>query len=277
MKPVDFKHDNAGEIKAAAESIATSDGDVKFISGGQSLGPMLNLRLARPTGVIGVTKIPQLKEVTQKRDFIQFGAAICHADFEDGKLPEPIPGMMRKVASGIAYRAVRNRGTIGGSLCHADPAADWMTAITALDAMLVAFSRSSGERIIPITKFMHGAYRTELRQDEILTAIKVPVYSSNAVWGYYKICRKVGEFADAIASWVADPKKQYSRVVFGSTSGAPFVSEKLSASIASKGEIPTEAEIFEALTDCPGAENPVKRQLFSVALQRCIKQVFAHE
>src|SRR5215210_5184325 len=114
---------------AGALALAVADaGQVNFIAGGQSLGPMLNLRLVQPDLLIDLTRIPELKQIEQTDDTIIVGACITHADIEDGRVPDVTGGALPAVARNIAYRAVRNRGTIGGSLTHAEPAADWLTA-----------------------------------------------------------------------------------------------------------------------------------------------------
>ena len=101
---------------------------MKILAGGQSLGPMLNLRLAQPDLLVDITRIPELKRVEETDDSLSIGACVTHADIEDGRVPDVTGGALRDVARGIAYRAVRNRGTIGGSLAHADPSADWSRA-----------------------------------------------------------------------------------------------------------------------------------------------------
>ncbi|MCY4151187.1 MAG: FAD binding domain-containing protein [Aestuariivita sp.] len=277
MKPVDFRFTQPATLAEATQMLRDTNEEIKIMSGGQSLGPMLNLRLARPEKIVSVSGLSELREVNQGKDFIEFGAALRHAEFEDGALLEPISGMMRHVASGIAYRAVRNRGTIGGSLCHADPAADWITALTALGASVRIVSAQGDTRDIDMTRFMHGAYRTEVNSDEILKSVILPRYSSSAVWGYYKTCRKVGEFADAIAAWVADREKRYSRVVFGSTAGAPIVSVLLGRQIAVTGEVPSNEVIKAELARLAPDLDPVKQHLLTVSLQRCTKQALNHD
>lgn len=110
-----------------------------------------------------------------------------------------------------------------------------------------------------------------------MTAVRVPQYSDQTVWGYYKICRKVGEFADAIAAWVADPAKRYSRVVFGAGAGAPIVSDALARTLAQTGTLPDLTVVKEELARLVPGLDPVKQQLFAVALQRCVKEALAHE
>ncbi len=109
--------------------MAEADGSAKIIAGGQSLGPMLNLRLVAPDLLIDITGLSELKQAERDGDDLVIGACITHGDIEDGRIPDVTRGAMQRVACAIAYRAVRNRGTIGGSLSHADPAADWVSAL----------------------------------------------------------------------------------------------------------------------------------------------------
>ena len=148
MKPSPFEISCPGSLDAAHKALHENPRGTRIISGGQSLGPMLNLRLARPSRLVDVTGLSGLAEIRQTDSHVEIGAAVTHARIEDGEVPDPIPGMLRHVAAGIAYRAVRNRGTIGGSLCHADPAADWVTAMTALGATLLVRDGSGGAPLV---------------------------------------------------------------------------------------------------------------------------------
>ncbi|OYX42756.1 MAG: hypothetical protein B7Z02_11195 [Rhodobacterales bacterium 32-67-9] len=274
MKPSPFEISRPGTLDAAREALRDEAHGTKVISGGQSLGPMLNLRLARPSRLVDVTGLPGLAEIRKTETHVEIGAAVTHARIEDGEVPDPIPGMLRHVAAGIAYRAVRNRGTIGGSLCHADPAADWVTAMIALDAVLVVRG-GGGAREIPMSGFMLGAYRTAMKDDEILTTVRIPRYSDQARWGYYKICRKVGEFADAIAAFVADPERRTCRVVFGSTSGAPFVSTELARQIATTGAaVPLDA-VKSVLRDSGLNLSEVKIHQLAIAHSRAVTEALS--
>lgn len=277
MKPVAFEIDTPGDLISALTVLSAPVGDTKIIAGGQSLGPMLNLRLVRPDRLVSLADTAALHDVSETSETVMLGATVRHAEIEDCAVPDPSRGMMPYVASGIAYRAVRNKGTLGGSLCHADPAADWVTTMTALDATMVIATNGGQTRTLPMVEFMQGAYRTALGPDEILSAVKMPRYSAKTVWGYYKVCRKVGEFADAIAAWVADPAKQYSRVVFGAGAGTPIVSRNLASSIARTGQVPSLAVIKEELDLIASDLEPTKRHLFSVALQRCVEGALAND
>ena len=138
------------------------------------------------------------------------GRRICRARSWRGSRP------------GIAYRAVRNRGTIGGSLCHADPAADWLITLTALGAIMLTTGRA-----VALDQFVTGPYRTVLEPGEILRAVRIPRPPEGAGWGYHKLCRKPGEFAHAMAAVLVTPGGR--RLVLGATGGAPILLRDASA------------------------------------------------
>ncbi len=126
--------------------MAKTDGMTKIIAGGQSLGPMLNLRLVEPDLIIDISGLSELKQAERSGDELVIGACVTHGDIEDGRIPDVTRGAMQRVAGAIAYRAVRNRGTIGGSLSHADPAADWVSALSALGAKVTLRSACGAPR-----------------------------------------------------------------------------------------------------------------------------------
>ena len=137
--------------------------------------PMLNLRLVRPERVVDVRRLAELQRVRDDGDGLIYGAAVTHAAIEDGRVPDATPGWLPAVARGIAYRAVRNRGTIGGSLVHADPAADWVSALTALGAEAVMLGRpDEDERAVPLPAFFVGPFATRLTAGGLLTGVRVP-------------------------------------------------------------------------------------------------------
>jgi carbon-monoxide dehydrogenase medium subunit len=129
---------------------------------------------------------------------------------------------MRRVATAIAYRAVRNRGTIGGSLSHADPSADWVSALAALGARVTLHSLR-GAREVAVADFVLGALESALASDEIVESIHVPALPKSARWGYVKACRKPGEFAHAIAAVMIEPERASARIVIGAVEAAPIV------------------------------------------------------
>ncbi|TCK30933.1 carbon-monoxide dehydrogenase medium subunit [Ancylobacter aquaticus] len=220
----------------AGATVALADGDARPMAGGQSLGPMLNLRLARPGCVVDISRLPELRGFEERPAGILFGAALTHAEFEDGAVPDPTPGFLAQVARGIAYRAVRNRGTIGGSLAHADPAADWPTALAALGAH-VHLAGPAGTRELPVEAFILGAFETALVPGEIITGVFVPRRSGQARFGYSKSCRKVGEFAEAMCAVLVDPESGTRRLAIGATEARQVVIADAAAALSNPGGV----------------------------------------
>jgi carbon-monoxide dehydrogenase medium subunit len=222
MKPAAFEYVRAGSLAEATRLLVEANGMTTIVAGAQSLGPMLNLRLVQPRLLIDITGIPDLTRIEDADDAITVGACITTANIEDGRLPGPGLQMLPAVATHIAYRAVRNRGTIGGSLCHADPAADWAPTLCALGAECF-IAGANGRRRLPADQFITGAYQTALAPGEMLEAIQIPRLSARGRCGYYKVCRKAGEFALAIGAVLNDPERGQFRVVIGATQDRPIV------------------------------------------------------
>ncbi|MES1952625.1 molybdopterin dehydrogenase FAD-binding protein [Salinisphaera sp. S4-8] len=224
MKAIDYRIERVADIAGAIEALQ-AEAFAKPIAGGQSLGAMLNLRLAQPECVVDIARVEALKGIRREDQTMVIGALVTHTALEDGRYDDATTGMLAHVAAGIAYRAVRNSGTIGGSLCHADPAADWIAATAALGATFEV-QGAQGPRRVAARDFMTSAFETVLAEDEVLIAIHIPALGDRARWSYRKFCRKTGEFALAIVSGVADPATGVERLVFSALDGAPVVVER---------------------------------------------------
>lgn len=196
MKAASFDYQRPATLQAALRLLGDSAGSAKLMGGGQSLGPMLNLRLTRPKQVIDVSALAELRQVTQAGDAIRIGAAVTHAEIEDGVHAPLRGGVLQSVAAGIAYRAIRNRGTVGGSLAHADPAGDWPTALRALDTE-ITMTGPAGSRTVPLGAFIVDAYTTALGPGEMLTGISVPFSRRPCGGAYLKFEKRAGDFAVA--------------------------------------------------------------------------------
>src|SRR5919109_4413074 len=159
MKAAIFDYAVPKTVAEASALLASGGAATAAIAGGQSLLPLLNLRVALPDLVVDLARLEELKEIAATRTNIRIGALTTHAAIEDGKLPEAFGGLMQKVASKISYRAVRNHGTIGGSVALADPAADWPGCLMALGAQ-VRISGLNGIRSQPVQAFVQGQYST---------------------------------------------------------------------------------------------------------------------
>jgi aerobic carbon-monoxide dehydrogenase medium subunit len=233
MKPAPLNYTRADSAARAIELMQSSEGFSKYVAGGQTLGPMINLRLTQPDALIDVSAIAEMRQVTEAAGEVRLGAAIRHAEIEDGKTPDPSQGLMVRAARTLAYRAVRNRGTIGGSLAHADPVAEWPTIFTVLDAR-VHVTGASGERIVPIGDFLVGYLAPALDEHDIITAVSVPRLPSGSRTGFRKFCRKSGEFAHSLAAVVL-AGKEISRVVLGCAIGKPILLPQVAAIAGSTG------------------------------------------
>ena len=219
MKPCNLAYSRPRTIDQAVEHLTATSSDTKIIAGGQSLMPMLNLRMVAADRLIDVTAIESLKEHADLGSAVRLGACITHDEIASGSVPDPTRGLMKYVGARIAYQAVRNRGTLGGSLALADPAADWVTTMALLGASITCHG-VQGAREIAAEDFVVGPYMTGLDAGDLLTSITIPTVASEAAWGTYKLCRKTGEFAHAMATVLRMSK--HSRAFLGATDGAPI-------------------------------------------------------
>ncbi|HTD91805.1 MAG TPA: FAD binding domain-containing protein [Burkholderiales bacterium] len=268
MKAAAFQYERPGTSAEACALLTVGAGLSKPMAGGQSLGPMLNLRLAQPAAVIDLAALAGLSEVRDEGDAMYFGANVTHAAIEDARVSDPSRGLMPFVAAHIAYRAVRNRGTLGGSLAHADPAADWVSTMRLLDAVYV-IEGPRGRREVASGDFMQAAFTTVLGADDLLLGVRIAKCSGSAKFGYFKFCRKVGEFAEAIGAVLLDPARCVRRAVIGATAGAPHLVQDI-AGVLRGSQASIDAEVRAA-----GCDEPYEFQIHSVALKRAVAQALA--
>lgn len=268
MKPAPFDYERPADVAAAVALLAAGDGMAKPLAGGQSLGPMLNLRLAQPALLVDLRRIDELRQTSDSPEALTLGACVTHAMIEDGSVPDATRGLLPAVAADIAYRAVRNRGTLGGSLAHADPAADWVSTLLLLSAVALV-QGPRGRREVALQDFIRGAFETALAEDELLVALRIPKLSRAARWGYYKFCRKTGEFAEAIGAVLVDPERKLCRAVIGATNGAPHLIPDAGA-IA--GRFSPDAAM-KAVHAAGLGEDPYERQMHYTALERAAARV----
>jgi aerobic carbon-monoxide dehydrogenase medium subunit len=204
---------------------------------------------------------------------IRIGAAVTHTAIEEARSTLDGAWMLAAVAGDIAYRAIRNRGTIGGSLAHADPAADWPLALAALGAD-VELQSAGGSRTVAADRFMHAAFTTALTDDEMIVEINVPRPSAAARWGYYKHCKRTGEFPEAAAAALFDPERKVARVFVGALSGAPKSLDALAQGVAQQGGVAlTNAAVDRALAIAAPDLDAIARKMHGVAVLRAIRQV----
>jgi CO/xanthine dehydrogenase FAD-binding subunit len=199
MKPAAFDYVIADSIDMAVASLADGGGDAKIIAGGQSLVPMLNFRLIRPSVLIDINRIGDLAFIEEAGKKIRVGALARHYQLETSAVIARHLPVLASAMTYVAHLAIRNRGTIGGSLSHADPAAELPMMALLLDAELHIAS-ASGKRTIAARDFFVGALTVDLARDDIVTEIVLPKLPPKTGWGFEEVARRSGDFALAAAA-----------------------------------------------------------------------------
>ena len=262
-------------LTEALDLLARAGAEGRVIAGGQSLVAMMNLRVASPGLLIDIARLPELTAVGDDAGVVTLGACVTHAAIEDGRVADPSRGLMPRVAATLAYRAIRTRGTIGGSLALADPAAEWPAVLAALDAD-VTLCGPRGRRSLKCAEFTTGIFETKLAQDEIIESVRIPKLSADARWGYLKLCRKSGEFASALAVVIADRGRSHWRVVLGAANGAPLVLDNTSRLVSEGGGGEMRSAIGADLDRASDRHfDEFQRNLHTVAALRAVQQVLA--
>ncbi len=194
MKPAAFDYVAADSIAMAVKALAQAGDDAKIIAGGQSLVPMLNFRMLRPSILVDINRIAGLDDIEATGEAIRVGALTRHYQLETSPLIARDLPVLSCAMTHVAHLAIRNRGTIGGSLAHADPAAELPMMALLLDAEL-RIASGCGERIVAARDFFLGALTVDLAPDEILTGVVLPKLPSHTGWGFEEVARRHGDFA----------------------------------------------------------------------------------
>ncbi len=204
MKPPRFEYAAPSSVAEAVSLLARSGGGAKPISGGQSLMPLLAFRLAAPEILVDLKRIPGLDKIEIGQSGVTLGAKVRWVDIEkDARLAAAHP-LLAEAIRHVAHYQIRNRGTVGGSVAHADPAAEMPGIAAACDAEIVAVG-SKGERRIKAADFFLGPLQTTLEADEIITAVHLPAWPKGRRWGFLEFSRRKGDFAMAGVAVFYDP------------------------------------------------------------------------
>jgi aerobic carbon-monoxide dehydrogenase medium subunit len=199
MFPAAFDYAAPATLVEALAVLKERGDDAKVMAGGQSLIPLLKLRFSQPQLIVDIGRISGLADIKRDDGHVKIGALARHVDIERSTELAKLLPLMVEAVHWIADPLVRNRGTLVGSVCHADPSGDWGSIMLALNAELVAQS-SKGERVIPVDGFFEGPFTTTLHPDEIVTAIRIPIPAGSAGGSYHKLERRVGDFATVAVS-----------------------------------------------------------------------------
>jgi carbon-monoxide dehydrogenase medium subunit len=196
MKPAAFDYVVADSVETATATLAAAGGEGKLIAGGQSLVPMLNFRLLRPAVLVDINRIASLNLIEDVGDAIRIGALTRHYQIETSPLIARYFPVLSCAMTHVAHLAIRNRGTIGGSLSHADPAAELPMMALLLDATLHIAS-PAGRRTVAARDFLLDALTVDLADDEMLIEIVLPKLAPATGWGFEEVSRRSGDFAIA--------------------------------------------------------------------------------
>lgn len=194
MKPVDFHLHQPRTVSEAVTLLAKHADDVKVLAGGQSLVPLLNFRLARPEHLVDISRIAALAEIRRTPDELWVGATVRQAQAERSAAVAAHAPLLAAALPNIAHPPIRNRGTVGGSLAHADPAAELPSVAVALDATFAAVS-ARGTREIPAAEFFRTHLTTALEPDELLTGVRFPAPAAHTGAAFHEVARRRGDFA----------------------------------------------------------------------------------
>lgn len=285
MKPPPFGYASAGSLAEAVALLAEHGDEAKLIAGGQSLMPLLAFRLARPSVVIDLTRATELRYIHHAGGKLRLGAITTHREVEqtgDAVVPQTI----REAVRHIGHAAIRNRGTVGGSLAHADPSGEWAALALAYDAVIVAVS-TRGERQIRAEDFFLGFLTSALRTDEVVREVVMLVPPDRSLTGFAEFSRRHGDFAIGGVCSVITPAEDgavmHARI---SVIGAgPVPARCLTAEGALQGRALTDGAIADAVAAIPndiearGADEDERRYRRQVAqtLARRLLQRAAHQ
>ncbi len=200
MKPPPFKYHGPTSIDDACDLLSSLE-DAKVLAGGQSLVPLLNFRLARPAHIVDINRLPELARIYERDGGVAVGALARQAAVEDSDLVARICPLLTEAIGLVAHRVIRNRGTVCGSLAHADPASELPAALLALGGHVIALS-TRGQRVIPAAELFKGVFETALAPDELLVEAWFPAPSG--VFAIAEESRRHGDFALAGVVRVAD-------------------------------------------------------------------------
>lgn len=247
MIPPAFEYLRPKTVPEAIALLQQHGDDAKILSGGQSLIPMMKLRLARPSHLIDINRISGLAYIKEDGGFLKIGGLTREADVEASAVVGQKYPILLDTATVIADPQVRNLATVGGNLAHGDPANDHPATMIALGAQVVA-TGAKGERVIPIDSFFKSLFETDLKHDEILTEIRIPVPLPKSGGAYFKLERKVGDFATAAVAvqLTLDGSGAVQKIGIGMTNVGPTPLRAKKAEAALTGKKPDQATIEQA-------------------------------
>lgn len=279
MKTNAFAYVRAETVADALRHYAQAGSDARYLAGGQSLMAALNFRLDEPSTLIDITRIAGLRGVTRAGDAVHIGALTRHADvMADAVIAADLPLIHAAIAH-VAHPAIRNRGTFGGSVALADPAAEMPACVLALGGVM-QIAHPGGTRDVAADDFFLGTYETALAPGDLLTSVTIPVPAPGSRWGFAELARRAGDYAMAGLCLMIAPDHRDARVVFFSISDRPVRARAAEAALiagASPAEVAALATDGIAVYGDLNANEATKRHYARVLLSRELARLIPQE
>ena len=286
MKPAPFEYYAPTTVEEALSRLAEHGFDAKVLAGGQSLIPMMNFRLVQPSVLVDLNNIPELAYINpDENGGLRLGAMVRHHKVEIDSLVEKRAPLLHETMPKIAYPQIRNRGTFGGSVSHADPSAELASVSVALGGSFRLRSLK-GERWVPANEFFIGLFTTVLEPDELLLEVALPPMPARSGWSLMEVARRPHDFAlvgvAAVVSLGNNGSCEQARMVFISAGDKPMVAHRAAESL--KGQAPTK-ESIRAAAEIAASEEiepssdihataEFRRHLANVLCRRALEQAF---
>jgi len=286
MKPAPFEYYAPTSVEEALSYLAEYGYDAKVLAGGQSLVPMMNFRLVQPSVLVDLNNIPDLAYINpDENGGLRLGAMVRHHQVEIDPLVEKRAPLLHGTMPNIAYPQIRNRGTFGGSVSHADPSAELPSVSVALDGRFHLRSQN-GERWVPAGEFFVGLFTTILEPDELLVEVALPSMPAHSGWSFMEVARRPHDFAlagvAAVVRLDGAGRCEEARIVFLSAGENPMLAQQAAESL--KGQAPTTESIRAAAEIATSEEiDPssdihatadFRRHLANVLCRRALEQAF---
>jgi carbon-monoxide dehydrogenase medium subunit len=272
MKASAFSYARATSVADALELLVVHGDRAKVLSGGQSLMPAMNLRLISPELIVDIGELAELRGIAVKGGILRIGALTRHVDLQRSPEVATHASLLTEAVAHVAHPAIRNRGTLGGSLAHADPASELPACMVALNATIVV-SGPTGERRIAAGAFFKGIYETDLSAQELLVAVELPVSRNNSAHFFHEFARRHGDYA--IAGLAAQAVMEGGvftdlRLAFFAVGDRPVLAGAASRLVS----VPvTPAVLSEASTALAGELDPQEDQQASASMRRHLAKV----
>ncbi len=268
MKPAEFEYhapETLGEVTQLLHRFAD---EARILAGGQSLVPMMNLRLARPEHIIDINRVAELEQFSVQGETIRIGALVRHCAFLNVPTDDPLGRLLATVAHNIGHVPIRVRGTFAGSIAHADPASEWCVVAATLDGELIAES-NAGQRLIPAARFFLASFTTDLKADEMLAEVRLPLLGDTARFGFGEFSRRAGDLALTMVLavlWLDGGRIEKARIGIGGAANRAMRLPQAEALL--NGQSPTPALLRQAGEVAAESFSPIEDIHASAAYRR---------